>query len=224
MADRPTDLKPYGLDRPQAQWRVSAGGKEVLTLQVGAREKGKDTAARAYARLGKSDLVFLLPSELTAQALTEYRNRRVFAALDTAQVERVHFTYESNAFALQKIDNKWQLEGKPASKVKEETVRDVLGALAKLQAQSYVVDKGADLKLFGLQPPYLALELQTPTSKHILHIGHAEGDSKRRYGTVPGMSADAVFVIGESDAGQLTRPLQAFLEKSEKGAQTPNKK
>jgi hypothetical protein len=215
VADRPTDLKPYGLDRPQAQWRVT-GGKDVLTLQVGAQEKGKGAAARCYARLGNGGLVFLLSPELTAQALAEYRNRKVLSALDAAQVEKVRFGYESNAFTLQKIDNKWQIEGKPAVKVKEETVRDVLGVLAKLQAERYVVDKGADLKLFGLQPPFLALEVQTPSSKHTLHVGHAEGDSKRRYATIPGMNADAVFVIGDTDAGQLMRPVQALLEKSVK--------
>jgi hypothetical protein len=215
VTDRPADRKLYGFDRPQAQWRVSAGGKEALTLQIGAQEKSK---ARCYARLGKADLVFLLSPELTAQALAEYRNRKVLSSVDTAQVEKIRFGYETNAnaFVLQKIDNKWQIEGKPAVKVKEEAVRDLLGTLAKLQVQRYVVDKGADVKLYGLQPPFLALELQTPSSKHTLHIGHAEAESKRRYGTVPGMNADAVFVIGEADTGQLVRPLPAFIEKSAK--------
>jgi len=216
VADRPADLKPYGLDRPQAQWRVSAGGKEALTLQIGAEDKDKGKGTRCYARLDKGDLVFLLSPELTAQALAEYRNRKVLAALDTAQVEKLRFGYEHNAFALHKVDNKWQVEGKPDAKVKEDIVRDILGTLAKLQAQRYAVDKGADLKLFGLQPPFLAMEMQTPSSKYMLHIGHVEGDSKRRYATVPPMSENTVFVIGETDVTQLVRPLQALVENAKK--------
>jgi hypothetical protein len=218
VTDRPADLRLYGLDRPQLQWRISAPGKEALTLQVGAQEKDKGEKARRYARLGNGTLVFLLSLELTAQALAEYRNRKVLSALDTAQVEKIRFGYESNAFELQKIDNKWQIEGKPGVKLKEEAVRDVLGALANLQVRRYVVDKGADLKLFGLQPPFLALEMQSASTKHSLHIGHVESESRRRYGIVPGMNSGAVFVLGEREIGQIARPLQAFIDQTGKSA------
>ena len=36
VAEKPADLKPFGLDRPQARWRFAAGGKEKVTFTVGA--------------------------------------------------------------------------------------------------------------------------------------------------------------------------------------------
>src|SRR5262249_2266276 len=53
------DLAKYGLDQPQAQWKLFAGDKEVLNLAIGKSENGKDAVGRRYARLGSSDVVFL---------------------------------------------------------------------------------------------------------------------------------------------------------------------
>ena len=63
VAEKPGDLKPYGLDKPD-RWRVFNGDKEVLSLLVGSREKigdaGKEKDGfRAYAKLEKGDLVVL---------------------------------------------------------------------------------------------------------------------------------------------------------------------
>jgi len=74
----------------------------------------------------------------------------------------------------------------------------------------YVIDKGADLKLYGLEPPELVLEVQTRTDKRTLHIGRMEGDSRRYYARVPEKDRSEVFVISEADAGRIVRPLAAF--------------
>src|SRR5436190_273123 len=56
IADKPADLKPYGLDRPTARWRFQSDGKDVLDLEIG---KLDPTGRRCYAKLGKDTLVFL---------------------------------------------------------------------------------------------------------------------------------------------------------------------
>jgi hypothetical protein len=216
VADKTGDLKPYGLERPQARWRFLQGDKEVLSLLVGAMDKskqGKD--GRAYAQLATGNLVFLLETDLTRHALGEYRTRKVWnpSAPDAAQVEKLVYGYINSPFILQKVDNNWQVAGKPGVKVNADAVRDALTALADLKAERYVVDKGADLKLYGLQPPALVLEIDTPSSPRTLHIGRPEGDSKRYYATVPGAEGGPVFVIGEADAGRIVRALQGFINK-----------
>ena len=39
VADKPADLKPFGLDKPEARWRFLSGDKEVLSLLIGNRDK-----------------------------------------------------------------------------------------------------------------------------------------------------------------------------------------
>src|SRR5262249_21180110 len=61
VTDKPANLKPFGLDKPEARWHFHTGGKEVLNLLIGRREKvkseGKETdGARCYAKLAAGDV------------------------------------------------------------------------------------------------------------------------------------------------------------------------
>src|SRR5208283_3605338 len=176
---------------------------------------GKDAdGPRVYARLANKDLVFLLDPKQTQQVLGEYRSRTIWTTpLDAAQVESLHYASAQNPFLLQKLENVWHVAGKPALKVDSEAVSKTLAALGSLQVARYVVDKDADLKLYGLEPPNLVLEIQTPTGKQVLHIGHVEGDSTRYYAHLPGEGRSEVFVLSEADSAQIVRGLAAFTAK-----------
>ncbi len=211
VAEKPADLKPYGLDRPLVQWKLFSqdkDAKEALTLLIGGKEKD---GPRVYAKLTNSDLVVLLDNKLSGQALAEYRSRKVWPALDSFQVEKLAFGYDKGAFTLQKMGSDWQLAGKPDVKIKSDAVRDTLDALARLKAERWVVDKDADPKLFGLEPPLLSLEVDTGSGKRTLKVGRQEGASNRYYALVPGENSGAVFLIGAADAQAIVRPLAAFL-------------
>ena len=68
------------------------------------------------------------------------------------------------------------------------------------------MDKGADLKLYGLEPPELVIEAIAPGGSRTLQIGRAEGDSKRFYARVAVEDRSDVFVISETDAAKLELP------------------
>src|SRR5205807_291742 len=199
VAEKPADLKPYGLDKPEVRWRFLLGDKEVLGLLVGGYEKTKQgEGQRCYAKLANGDLVFLLNPDLTKKVLGEYRSRNVFSSLDSAQVERISFEYAQNPFVLEKTDNSWHVTGKPTMTIKTDKVSETLDALSRLKVERYVVDAVADFKLYGLEPPQLVLEIQTPSGKKTLHIGRAEGASKKHYARVPEPNRSDVFIIGET--------------------------
>lgn len=212
VAEKPANLKPYGLDQPAVVWRFFVGGKEALALLVGAAAPGKETGERRYAKLEKGDLVFLLDPRLTGLVLGEYRSRTVFSTLDAAQVEGLRYRTGGGGFGLEKVNNNWQVAGKPGLKVKVAAVTETLDALARLKVERFVVDHGADLKLYGLAPPEVTVEVQTPTGSRSLQIGRAEGGSKRRYARVPEEGRSDVFIIGEADARLILRDLTAFTE------------
>jgi Domain of unknown function (DUF4340) len=217
VADKPADLKPYGLDKPQARWRIVAGEKVILDLLIGAQEMGKEQSKegqRCYAKLANGSLVFLLNPALTTRVLGEYRSRTIWAPLDASQIERLSYGYPQKPFVLDKRENEWHIAGEPESKVKAEAVKDTLDALAGLKAARYVQDTGADRQLYGLEPPQLTLEVQTPAGKRMLQIGRPEGESKRFYARVADSDQSPVFVISDADAGRIVRPLTAFLQRA----------
>jgi hypothetical protein len=210
VAEKTTEvqLKTYGLDKPEARWHFLSGDKEVLSLVIGRREKG---VGRCYARLEKGDLVFVLDAGLAGKLFAEYRKRDVWSpSLDSAQADRLTYTRGGTSFTLEKVDGTWRLVDRPEAKVKAEAVTDALAAIAGLKAERFVVDKGADLKLYGLEPPELVIEVQTPAGKRVLHVGRPEGESKRYYARVPDKDRSDVFVIGEAEAARIVRDLPAF--------------
>jgi hypothetical protein len=207
VADKPADLKPYGLDRPEVRWRVQRGDEEVLNLLIGGREKtpdGKD-GERRYAKLAAGDMVFLLSPQLSARALAEYRSRTLWPPLDAVQIDRLSYTQDGKLFVLEKRDNTWHAADQPDAKVRDEAVRETLDALAGLKAARYVEDKADDVKLYGLEPPQVVLEIQTPSGKRVLHVGRPEGETKRYYARVPDGSRADVFIFAEGDAARILR-------------------
>jgi hypothetical protein len=169
-ADKPADLKPFGLDKPELRWHIFAGDKEVMNLAIGARDKdGK----RSYAQIAGNDLVFLLKPALTTRALAEYRARSVWTVPpDAAMVDAIHFQYAVNPFALEMAGGSWSVAGKPDLKIDTSAVNETLAALADLKVDRYIVDKGADLALYGLDKPHLVLEVQTPSGKREIGRAH----------------------------------------------------
>jgi hypothetical protein len=215
VVDKPADLKPYGLDKPVARWRFQSGDQEVLGLLIGSDEttKGAPSAnRRCYAKLTNKDMVFLLDPALTTRVLAEYRNRTIWGPLDAAQVETLRYGNGGNSFTLEKSGATWHVAGKPMVTVRTEAISETLDALARLKAERYVVDKDADAKLYGLEPPVLTIDIQTPTGKRTLQIGRAEGDSKRYYARVPEANHSEVFVIAAADAARIVRDLAAFTQ------------
>ncbi|MCI0741208.1 MAG: DUF4340 domain-containing protein [Gemmataceae bacterium] len=206
LAEKDADLKTYGLEKPEAEWRLQSGDREVLHLMLG----GVDKDGRRYGKLGKGDLVFALNSKLSGRLFDEYRSRKPWDALDAVQVEKLIYNGPAS-FSLKKSGEEWTSPDNAEAKVLAKEVIDTLDALAGLNAARYVADAKADLKLYGLDPPVWTIEAHTSTAKRVLLVGRAEGDTKRFYATTPG--SDAVFVLSEADAQRIVRTLPAFVEK-----------
>ena len=74
--------------------------------------------------------------------------------------------------------------------------------------ERYVADAKVILKLYGLEPPSLRVEIDSPAGKRTLLIGRAEGTSNRYYASVQG--SDSVFLISAADARRIVRGLGDF--------------
>lgn len=208
VADKPEDLKPYGLETPAAHWRFQNEGKDVLDLLIGKAGPG---SKRRYAKLGNGTLVFLLDADLAQRALGEFRSRTVWTTpLDAAQVETLRLTRGETTLVLKRAGAAWKLEGKPEVKLNAETVNDTVAALTGLKLARYAVDKGADFKVFGLEPPAGGVEAELAGRKMTLYLGHAEGASKRLYARAVEKDRSDVLVLSEEDSARLTRDVAAL--------------
>jgi hypothetical protein len=211
VSEKPSadELKRFGLDRPEARYRLQASEKEVLSLLIGTREKD---GPRVYAKLADRDLVFLLDPKLSGQALGEFRPRKVWPTpLDAVQIESLRYNYAKNPFTLEKSEGgAWQVVGKPDVRPNTETVNETLATLAGLKLARYAVDKGADPKLFGLATPELVLEVVTRSGPRSLHIGAPVGVTKQRYARIPDADRTEVFVLDGADVAKIMRDAAAF--------------
>jgi hypothetical protein len=208
------DLKMYGLEKPQIQWKFRFAEQDVLTLLVGSPEQGAEKSPRLYARLANKDLVFLLDPALSARVQEEYRKRKPWSQFDPAQVEKISFQGSKQSFTLIKLGKDWSDLTKPETPISSKVVTDTLDTLARLEVVRYLADHKADLQLYGLVPPSWTVELETSTGKRTLQVGRAEGSSQRYYATVPG--SDTVFLLAEADAQKILRPQSVYAEEPKK--------
>jgi Domain of unknown function (DUF4340) len=215
VAEKPADLKPYGLDRPQIRWRFQDGDRTVLDLLVG---KAGPLGRRRYAKLPGGDMVFLLDLEASTWVLAEYREPAVWETpVDAAAVASLKVIHGNKTLVLKRQGTGWEAEGVAGAKPYPETVNDTVAALAGLKLHRYAVDKGADLKLFGLDPPQVVIEAATGQRKVTLELGHFEEGSRRRYARVGEKGRTDVMILGEKDSRRLSRDLAAFEKPLPKG-------
>jgi hypothetical protein len=210
VAEKPGDLKPYGLDKPEATWKFFENGKEVLSLAVGAKEKA---GPRVFAKAEKSDTVALLDPTLSAKVLGEYRKREVWKDLDASGIDLLTFSQEGSNFVLQKSPAGWRDPSKPADAIDPAKVAEVLGALPLLKAERYVADKDAKLELYGLAKPRRKIIILQRSGPKTLEIGSDVGgtNGKQVYARVAEPGRSDVFVLSEADTAKLMRDRPSFL-------------
>ncbi len=213
VADKPADLKPFGLAAPEAKWKLFAGDREVLSLQVGTKEKD---GPRAYAKTEKGDVVALLDPALTGRVLGEYRKRAVFADLDASQVDSLIVSTGTANFVLRKDGSAWKDPAKPAEPIDAAKVTETLAALAGLKAERFVADADAKLGLYGLEKPSRVVVVTAKGGPpKTLQIGGPVGESGGKQVYAKRSDQPAVFVLSEADTAKLTRDRPAFAGKKE---------
>jgi len=213
VAEKPADVKPYGLDQPTARVRFLVGANEVFALVIGGKEKD---GPRVYSRVDKGDVVALLDAGLSARVLSEFRKRAVWSGVDASQVATLAISSGDTNFVLRKATGLWLDANKPEDRIDAAVVTDTLAVLAGLKADRYAVDKDADLKLFGLEKPRRVIVISAPGAPpKVLQIGGEVGgtNGKQAYARVDEKGRTDVFILSEADTATLLRDRAAYLSK-----------
>jgi Domain of unknown function (DUF4340) len=211
VADGPADLKPFGLDKPEAELRFFQGDKEVLKLLASKKEAD----GRVAVKSADGGLVGKLDAGVSGRVLSEFRRRALWGNVDVAQADTLIINSGAGGtpLVMNKNDLGWQFADKPDQSAKPEAVSDVLATLAGLKAERYVVDQKGDLKLFGLDPAARVIIAKTRNGQTTtLHLGRYEGESQRLYATIP--SGDGLIVVlSEADSAKLMKSVGEFGKK-----------
>jgi Domain of unknown function (DUF4340) len=204
VAEKPADLKQYGLDKPTATVTFFNGDKEVLGVLLGKKDAD---GRRAFAKLANGEAVALLDAGLTAKLLGEYRKRAVWSGVDASQVQAIAVSAGDANFAFTKAGPAWLDPQKADDLPDPAKVTDTLAALAALKAERFAADKDADLKLYGLDKPSRVIVVTQPTGAKTLHLGGEVGgtNGKQVYAKVDEKDRTDVFVLSEKDTAALTR-------------------
>lgn len=209
VAEKPDDLKPFGLDKPTAELHFFQGDREVLNLLVGSR----DAHGRVVVKSAAGDLVGELEPAIAHRVLGEYRLRSIVPNLDVAQAETLIVNAGSGPLIFTKAEDGWH-SAKAGQAANVNAIADVLSTLAGLKAERFVADEKADLKLYGLEPARRVIIVRTRAGQTVkLHLGNQEGGGPKVYATLPDTGNGAVVVLSEADTAKLMKPAEEFTKK-----------
>jgi len=211
VAEKTGDLKPFGLDKPQAKWTVFNDDKPVLVLLVG----NKTADGNCYVASESGELVGLLSAALTGRVLAEYRQRRPWD-VDAAQIETVTLDVPGGKFTLEKVGSDWTDPVRRTDPIDPAVVNELVATLGALRVDRYAADTDADPKLFGFEKPEATLTVTERTgSPKVLEVGGVVGgtDGKQRYARVVEKNRSDVFVLSPADTARLTRDRSVYLRR-----------
>ena len=169
VTDAPViDRAAYGLQPPEAELAVGAGGMELARLQVGAAPT-RAADQRFVRRLAHTNVVTVMAEDLSilARPMVEFRDPFVFGTLP--EVDRVELR-GTNGFVLGREGTNWLVLA-PRRFVAERAAVDLLlSSVSQLEVAEFVNDVVADLAPYGLHAPSreLVASRGTNTVAHLM--------------------------------------------------------
>lgn len=158
VADGPqTDLEIYGLQTPEFELALTAGG---VTQRVQFGRSPTNDAGRVYARSLTYSNVMLVPKtyvSLLASPYTELRDRQLLA-FSPDMVDLIDVSGEETFSVRQGPSNTWLAGEATADPV---FVAQWLALLSQLQVSEFVKDVVEDFSPYGLSPPQRRYSLYT---------------------------------------------------------------
>ncbi|MBI3268099.1 MAG: DUF4340 domain-containing protein [Planctomycetes bacterium] len=161
-ADAPTDLAPFGLDKPlgkvKVAWPAKEEGKfEETSFTLGRSAQKPDVT---YAQLAGAARVVALPkdaAELVERGAIHFRNRSMLSIARQKIVSLALTEGMNRTICVRGANDKWTIEG-TTTEPNLAFLEDVLDNLCYLRAGELVAEGAADLAPFGLDKPQVKVQ------------------------------------------------------------------
>lgn len=156
VEEKPNDLKPFGLDKPETTVTITAKGKGVLpAILVG---KTTPIGFSAYIKTADKPAVLLTNSAFPPgmnKKLDDLRDRELMS-FKVDDVQKLMIDRDNGPeIEVDRTGDKWNIV-KPANYPADPTqVRQVLSALDNARVADFISDAPASVTQYGLQHPHL---------------------------------------------------------------------
>ena len=188
------DLSTFGLTDPRATLVFHIeGGKEPVTIQIGATKKddkkaGDPAKGVAYVKVSTRDGVVTVPSAIEGIALTLPNDLRDASLLRVQPdiVDRITLEGGGTKIVIGRDGENWKRKTKPEEPVNSAAANKLLNDLTTARSVRFVEDVGSDLKKYGLDQPSATVTLSSYST---------EGTPE----SAPGDKPIAKLILGSSD-------------------------
>jgi hypothetical protein len=234
VADAPTNVAQYGLEKPHLTATVVLDNGEQQSLLFGFKqsEQGK---SGIFVRRGERAPVYAVPEYVMStldKSWLDYRDRTVFT-LDPSAVESVKVKNSNGEFTLKRAaGGKWDVivAGK-TSAGDTPVIERMLSQLRNLKGTSIVADPMPSAQPFGLDNPALEITLTGKDGKQLGTIklsklsvtptepplpGEQPGPRNEYYAT--SSASKAVFALSDFSFMQLNKPAPLYMAKAPEAA------
>jgi hypothetical protein len=177
VEENPTDVKDYGLDKPQIEVTFkSADGKPSGTLAIGAKTA---TGATLYARKNDEKRVVLIGefNEATFNKGTFDLRDKAIMTVDRDKVDGVDVVQGATGFELVKKGADWAMTRPIAARADTSAADGLVSSVAGAQMKSVVsaAPTADELKTYGLDKPVSIVNLHLGSARASMAIGGAAG-------------------------------------------------
>ena len=164
----------------------------------------------SYAWVDGGDVIAIgqFAASLYNDMTAELRYREIWK-LEVDKIEGIKIIVGPAIHDLRRVGGQWTYANDRHLKIDSGKIGDYLSGLAALKAKRFVSSTSADAGKFGLDKPWLELELATSTGVHRIVLA-AKGASKTddRYTMVTGL--EGVFLLPSTDVGKLSKLPEDF--------------
>ena len=216
VADEPADLANYGLAQPRLRVEIEMKSDEPTTLpattQPVAKKPGKtygfllgrQAQDKIYAKLLNQPAVFKVDASLLDDLKPEVVDLRVKTVLKLAadDVSGIEISMPAGKALLTKADGQWRMTAPLKGKADAGAVRDLLDAVASLEARGFK-DGEAAPGLYGLETPEAKLTFRLAGKGEVvsLLVGRKRPGGKTTF--VKAANALAVAIVDTDDLADL---------------------
>jgi len=180
----PADLAKFGLDKPQVELLLTAGGRQ-RAIQVGKdfRTPGQKEGTLFYARETGAGRMFMLSTsqvdDLRKKKVDDLRDKRLVVLSDDRSVKTITVLRGAESVeVIRKGDDRWALTRPFPAPADSGDVATLLSRIRNAEAESFVADSAADLAQYGLDRPRLIARLTLGNSTLGVVFGKALPDGK----------------------------------------------
>jgi|GEM_PF-977437 len=202
-------MEQFGLAQPHIQLKVRQNA-ENYSLDLGRETVRKGVVYGRITHNKKEEIVLLEQGiePYLQKPLDQWRSSKVFDFV-TGDVASITLRQDSREVDLQRDDSNWVIIKPLSTRASTEEVNTFMAMLLGVHAQKFVSDNAADFAVYGINTPWLVLDVKDKTGSPIgtLRVGRVEsGGNAAFYGQIS--DRPTIFQLEKNTVDQISGMLE----------------